>query len=232
MSDLGIILPVHNEVQSIEKVLAEWKENLDKMQVDYEFVICEDGSTDGTKELLKDLIDRFPIRLSQKDEQRGYGKAVTDGMQTAESDYILSIDSDGQCDPKDFDEFWRRKGEADVLIGWRTNRQDMLHRKLYSNTFKLFFKMLFPLSLHDPSAPYVLYRKEQIVTNIKYLMYMQEGFWWGFVAMCSKKDISIKEIPVNHRLRLDGGTRVFTMNKIFNIAMRNVVGLVKLKLAK
>lgn len=232
MVDLNIILPVHNEVNSIGKVLQEWSNAIDTLGISYEFIICEDGSTDGTQDLLEKLKDDFPIKLSQKETQRGYGKAVIDGINLSNSRFALSIDSDGQCDPNDFSEFWRNKNTSDVLIGWRTNRQDTLVRKVYSGTFKFFFNILFSSKLHDPSAPFVLYSKEKIVNYLYYLTYLSEGFWWGFVAMCNKKDLSIHEIPINHRLRMDGGTRVFVFSKIFGIAFRNLVGLFKLKLAK
>lgn len=230
--DLNIILPVHNEVNSLGKVLEEWKDEVDKLKIRYEFVICEDGSTDGTKELLNDLQYKFPIALSQEDAQRGYGKAVIDGIKLSHSHLVLCIDSDGQCDPKDFHEFWRNKDTSDILIGWRTNRQDSFLRKLYSGSFKKVFNMLFSSGLHDPSAPFVLFRKQKIIDNLDYLFYLQEGFWWGFVAMCCKKKLRIKEIPINHRIRFDGGTRVFVFSRIFSIAFRNLTGLIRLKSAK
>lgn len=232
MVDLNIILPVHNEVNSIGTVLKEWEEELNKLKISHEFIVCEDGSTDGTKDLLKQLQNNFPIRLSQKAEQRGYGKAVIDGIKIAHSHFILCIDSDGQCNPKDFNEFWCNKNKADVLIGWRTHRQDTFLRKLYSGTFKKVFNVFFPSRLHDPSAPFVLSRKENFIDNLHYLFFLQEGFWWGFVGMCSKQNLMIREIPINHRLRMDGGTRVFIFRKIIVIALRNVIGLVKLKLAR
>jgi glycosyltransferase involved in cell wall biosynthesis len=232
MLELNIILPVHNEVNCIGNVLQEWKDEVEKLDISYGFVICEDGSTDGTKELLIKLKDKFPISLSQKDARRGYGKAVVDGIKMADSHFTLCIDSDGQCDPKDFNEFWRNRDAADVLIGWRTDRQDTFLRKLYSGSFKKIFNMLFSSGLHDPSAPFVLFNKQNIVNNLKYLFFLQEGFWWGFVAMCHKKNLKVKEIPIDHRLRKDGGTRVFIFSKIFNIALRNIAGLIKLKLAK
>jgi glycosyltransferase involved in cell wall biosynthesis len=232
MADLNIVLPVYNEVNSIGRVLKEWSSTIDTLGISYEFIICEDGSTDGTKDLLRKLKDDFPINLSQKNSLRGYGKAVIDGINLSNSRFVLCIDSDGQCDPNDFNEFWRNRETSDILIGWRTNRKDNLLRKIYSGSFKKVFNMLFSSELHDPSAPYVLFRKERIVNYLNYLVYLREGFWWGFIGMCYKKKLSVKEIPINHRLRMSGGTRVFAFSKIINIAFRNLIGLFKLKLAK
>jgi glycosyltransferase involved in cell wall biosynthesis len=232
MVDLNIVLPVYNEVNSIGRVLKEWSGAIDTLGINYEFIICEDGSTDGTKDLVKKLKDNYPIKLSQKESQRGYGKAVIDGINLANSRFVLCIDSDGQCDPNDFGVFWRNKDTSDVLIGWRTNRQDNILRKIYSGSFKIIFSILFSSELHDPSAPFVLFSKDKIIKYINYLFYLREGFWWGFVGMCQKKKLSVKEIPITHRLRMSGGTRVFAFSKIINIALRNLIGLFKLKLAK
>ncbi len=231
MIKLNIILPVFNEKNSIEKVLQEWKKELDKEKISYKFIICEDGSTDGTKGLLLKLFKKYPLTLNQKEKRRGYGGAVIDGIKEAKSEYILCVDSDGQCDPKDFSKFWKRKNNAKVLIGWRTKRADNLQRKIFSKTFMLGFKLLFPNKIHDPSAPFVLFKKEIIKPYLNYLNFLKEGFWWGFIGTCIKNKLSIIEIPINHRERIDGNTQVYHLKKIPSIAFNNFIGLIKLRIA-
>ncbi len=232
METLNIILPVYNEKDTIETVLNEWHQILKNHKFSFSFIICEDGSTDGTKDVLQKLVKKYPLYLNQKQERRGYGSAVVDGISAAQAEYILCIDSDGQCDPRDFASFWNKKHSADVLIGRRTRRADPLQRKLFSFTFGLLFSFLFPNKIHDPSAPFVLFKKATIQPYISYLRYLQEGFWWGFIGMCVKKNIALWELPINHRKRLKGDTQVFKTNKIFDIALRNIVGLYKLKVAR
>lgn len=232
MKDLSIILPVYNERQTIESVLKSWKKELSSFTFSYTFIICEDGSTDGTKELLKKLKTTFPLVLNKKKQRRGYGRAVLDGISSAKSEYILCIDSDGQCDPKDFKKFWQKKGKAQVLIGWRKKRADAMQRKIFSTLFHGVFYFLFPSSIHDPSAPFVLFKKKDIAPLQKYLVFLTEGFWWGFVGMCIKKKITMQEIPINHRDRLMGDTQVYKLKKIPSIAIRNLFGLFQLKLAR
>lgn len=229
MDDLSIILPVFNERKGIEIVLKEWEKELNQNGVKFQFVVCEDGSTDGTGTYLKKIQKKYNLTLNQKQFRRGYGGAVIDGIKTAKNKYILSIDSDGQCDPKDFAKFWRNRKKADVVIGWRTKRADPIQRKLYSFLFKLIFKILFPVNIHDPSAPFVLFKKKNIIPFIDYLKYLREGFWWGFIAMCVKKNLTIYEIPVRHRQRLVGKTVVYENTRIPGIAFRNIIGLIKLK---
>ncbi|PLX28276.1 hypothetical protein C0581_02980 [Candidatus Parcubacteria bacterium] len=233
METLTIVLPVHNEKDTIEHVLREWTEMLQSHDdIQNQFIICEDGSTDGTKELLKKIKDKYNLILNQKEGRRGYGGAVMDGIKDATSTYILSLDSDGQCDPNDFSKFWKRRDEADIAIGWRVNRADSIHRKIYSKSFKTFFKMLFPNKLHDPSAPFVLYKKSTIFPHLDQLTYLKEGFWWGFIGMAVKNNLSLLELPINHKLRHSGETQVYHFKKITSIAYRNLKGLVKLKFSK
>ena len=227
--NLAIILPVYNEKETLEELLTEWMEYLQPFGLQYHFVICEDGSTDGTKELLDGIKSKYPIVLSQKEERRGYGGAVIDGIQTADAEYILCIDSDGQCDPTDFAKFWHDREISQVLMGWRVKRADTQERKLFSNLFNTAFRLLYTTPIHDPSAPYVLFKKSTILPHMKYLGFLKEGFWWGFVGMCVKMGLSISEIPINHRLRARGQTQVYHLKKIPSIAMRNFIGLIRLR---
>jgi hypothetical protein len=229
---ISIIFPVHNEVKSIERVLRDWIQELNSEKVIFELIICEDGSTDGTSDLLKSLSKKLKLTLDQKKTRRGYGGAVIAGIRKAKYDNILCVDSDGQCDEKDINKFIRKIGLADVLIGWRTNRKDVLSRRLYSKLFGYFFHILFNTPIHDPSAPFVLFPKYKIKHYYSYLSYLKEGFWWGFVGMCVKKNLSILEIPINHRKRFDGDTQVYKPSKMLSIAFRNIIGLLKLKVSK
>jgi len=230
MKRLCVILPVYNEKDGIHIVLKAWKKELDRHHISYRILVCEDGSTDGTKEILKSIKNKFKLLLNQKRYRRSYGGAVIDGIKSSRSEFILCIDSDGQCDPQDFSKFWKKRDKADVIMGWRTKRSDPLQRRVYSSLFKVVFLLLFPTQLNDPSCPFVLFKKRKIEPNIYMLKFLKEGFWWGFVGMCIKKDISIHQIPVRHKQRISGDTRVYTLTKIPYIAVNNLIGLVQLKL--
>jgi glycosyltransferase involved in cell wall biosynthesis len=229
MDDIHIILPVYNERHSITTVIDEWCSELNKYHISYKLIICEDGSTDGTKELLVKLKLIYPILLNQCENRRGYAGAVISGIQSSNSSYVLCIDSDGQCDPKDFIHFWNNRDSADILIGWRQKRADTTQRKLFSFCFKSLFGLLFPNKIHDPSAPYVLFRKKVIIIYIQLLILLKEGFWWGFIACALKYHKTICELPIHHKVRMNGATNVYLLNKIPSIAVRNIIGLFRIK---
>ena len=110
--DLSIIFPIYNEENSIKETLLEWKKEIDFLKIKYEIVLAEDGSTDNTKKILNHLIinDKENFFLNNiVEHKRGYAKAILSSVNMANGEFILSVDSDGQCDPKDFKKFWQKK---------------------------------------------------------------------------------------------------------------------------
>ena len=90
---------------------------------------------------------------------------------------------------------------------------------------------MFPNQIKDPSCPYVLFEKKLIGKIDVYLNYVEEAFWWLFVAACIKKKIKIYQTDINHRERFHGITQVYKLHKFPTIFIKNCLGLVKLRLA-
>lgn len=225
--DVEVLLPVHNEAETIEATVRElFGEFSPKVRM--RFIICEDGSKDNTKEVLRGLSKEIPMNLILSDARKGYSRAVRDGMEALEAPFLLCIDSDGQCDPKDFWQFWDARTEADVMMGWRVNRADTPLRRYLSRFFYLLYQMMYRTPVHDPSCPYILARKEVIKRLVSELGAMQQGFWWEFVARAHRRGYSIKEMPVNHRLRAGGTTQVYKFRKMPGIFFRHFLALFKI----
>ncbi len=229
MIDLTVIFPVYNERETIKKLLDVWKRTLDDLGIQYYFLICEDGSTDGTSEFLRSIKGDYPLTLNQKKTRRGYGKAIIDAISSAESHYIACVDSDGQYSASDFKKMWMKRESASVMRGIRKKRKDTSIRKLFSYAFKIWFFMLFSSWIVDPSSSFILFKRKDVVRYIRYLLLMQEGFWWGFSGLCVRKKIPFVNIPIHHNKRISGKTRVYTLKKILPIAIKNVTNLWRLR---
>ncbi len=225
--ELEVLLPVYNEAESIKHTLDEIYQTISQV-VNVRFIISEDGSSDGTPQVLEDLATQYPIKLITGPERKGYSRAVIDGLQMLEAPYVLCLDSDGQCDPADFAKFWANRGRADVLIGWRVNRQDPRLRKLLSGTYKLYYRALFGIPIHDPSCPFVLAPKRVVKQLIPQLGILSQGFWWEFVARVWSNDYSIEELPITHRLRAAGQTQVYRLRKLPRIGWTHITGLMQI----
>lgn len=226
--DLEIFLPVYNEAESIEATIREIYNEISKT-LRVRFIICEDGSRDGTKEILLSLAKELPLRLDLSEARRGYSRAVRDGMNILDSNYLLCLDSDGQCDPKDFWRLWEGRNSADLLMGWRVDRQDTLTRKAFSRFFYLIYQSVFHTPVHDPSCPYILVNAGVVRAVCPQLGAMEQGFWWEFVARVHRNGFSIREFPVHHRLRAAGVTQVYKWKKMPGIFLRHVAALLKIR---
>lgn len=221
---LSIVFAVHNEATSIGRVIKEFYEEIGP-KIHAEIIVVEDGSTDGTKEILKELSEKLPITLNMKGERRGYLGAVKDGLGNVRTPYALFVDSDGQCAAKDFWKFWRYKDGYDLILGWRFNRQDLFYRKILSGGFQGIIKILFGgMAFHDLSCPYMLIKDDVIHTTISEVKHLKYSCWPEFIVRAYRKGYNIIEVPIDHRKRLAGETQVYKPTKLLKIMVSQFIG--------
>ncbi len=228
---VDIVLPVHNEGASIEATLREFYEVVTKKNsIPIRFVICEDGSKDNTVEVLRRLEKELPMLLITSTERKGYSKAVIDGFRACTGDVVGFIDSDGQCDPSDFTKLYEKLDQYDFVLGYRNPRSDHWIRLVMSGSFKLVYKVIFPVKAKDPSCPYLLIKlpllQRVLSGNVGIL---KQGFWWEFLARVTATKTAYAQVPVNHRVRSAGETQVYRPTKVPRIAYEHLLGLLSLK---
>jgi hypothetical protein len=146
-----------------------------------------------------------------------------------EAEYLLCIDSDGQCDPKDFWSFWEARGKCDLALGWRVRRADPFVRRAFSGFFHVLYRMVLGVPVRDPSCPYVLAPRRVVAEMVDRLGLMQQGFWWEFVALVSRGGYVILEAPVNHRSRAAGETQVYKWARMPGIFFRHLAALFEIR---
>ena len=157
--NLDILLPVHNEAKSIAKLIPEIINNINE-KINYTIIICEDGSTDNTLEVIESFKDKYPIKLITSKNRKGYSIAVLDGIRAATADYLLIMDSDGQSNPKEIINFWKNRKKANLINGNRIIRKDYMYRKFYSKFAFFIYRLLFSIPLKDPSYAYLIMEKK------------------------------------------------------------------------
>jgi glycosyltransferase involved in cell wall biosynthesis len=226
--DLQILLPVFNEAKHIEKTLEEIHLNL-KNKINYKFIISEDGSTDGTKTILNKLKDKYDFILISDKLRKGYSNAVMDGMKIASKDYLMILDSDGQCDPKEIYKFWTYRKNFDIISGNRINRKDFMYRKIFSQLAYLIYNLLFSVPLKDPSYACSLMNKKVYTSLRGYKVLCEYGFFWEFNARAKKKKFTFKELKVNHKLRKEGNTKIYLFRNLPVIAIKHLWAFIKIR---
>ena len=227
---LSVVFPIYNEEKNIINLLTEWDSILKEKEITYEFVIAEDGSNDKTKDIIKDLKKKYNINDQSVANRTGYGPAVIRGIINSNYDYFLCCDSDGQISPFSLNNIENLPKEKEFLIGFREPREDPITRKIYSFCFKILHSLLFFSNLKDPSCPFVIGKKKDFekLSQTK-LLYMKEGFWWGFTAICIKYKISLLQKKIIHRKRSYGKSDIYKVHKLPDIVIRNILGLLKIR---
>lgn len=225
---ISLLLPAHNEGGTIQKTILEFYHEIGT-KIPVEIIVCEDGSTDGTKEALLELSKQIPMKLILGEKRKGYMRAVADGLNIVDSDLVFFVDSDGQHVAKDFWKLYKMRGKYPVVSGYRVKRADAPHRRLMSAVFRRMATALFKLpSFHDITAPFKLMQTkvaQEVANECKYMKY---SFWTEFTVRAYKKGFNITEVSVNHRRRMNGTTRLYNPEKLMSIVFSQLIGLFKL----
>jgi glycosyltransferase involved in cell wall biosynthesis len=227
---IEIVLPVHNEAASIAQTLREFYRVATHAGMMISFRACEDGSTDGSADVLRRLERELPLHADCVPERRGYSRAAIDGLRAATAPIVGFIDSDGQCDPRDLAALAAALEGHDVVFGYRNPRVDPRARKVMSAAFGAAFGLMFRVHRRDPSCPYMLIRRnvvEGLLSGRPGIL--PEGFWWEFSARVHAAGLRVAEVPVNHRKRAAGTTQVYLPSRVPRIAVEHLLGLVSLR---
>jgi len=227
--EVTLLFPVYNEAEGIETVVSEFYNEVNG-KIPSKILVVEDGSTDGTKEVLEKLSEKIPVSLIMSERRKGYSKAIIDGLRKVDTKYVFLTDSDGQHFAKDFWALYGLRNEYDIISGWRVKRADSFHRRFMSKIFQIMTTLLFRLpSLQDITAPYRLMRSAVAKSIADKCKFMKESFWTELTIRAQERGHTIKELPVSHRTRIgQGSTRVYLPAEIPKIVVRHIIGLSKL----
>jgi dolichol-phosphate mannosyltransferase len=152
---LSVAAPCYNEAEAIESVVAEWDAILARHAEPTEIVLCNDGSTDRTAEVLDRLRSRVPrLRVVHNPVNGGYGRALSSAIAATRGQYVATIDSDGQFDLADaFVLLGELQREGyDCVTGYRMGKKDSVLRVLADRCMNLIVRVLFRIQLRDTNC--------------------------------------------------------------------------------
>lgn len=212
--DLSIVVPVYNEVENLRPLLNEISTALAPETLDYEVIFINDGSSDGSSQLLKELAQENG-RVVVINFRRNFGQtaAFAAGFDYAQGKYVLTMDADRQNDPADIPQLVTKLEEGyDVVNGWRQNRQDaFLMRKVPSMIANRLIARASDVHLHDRGCSLRIFRAE--VTNELHLYGEMHRF---IPEMVSAAGFTMAEVPVNHRHRVAGESK-YGISRTFRV---------------
>ncbi len=206
---LSVIIPVYNEEATLRDII----QRLETVGVADEIVIVDDGSTDGTRAILKELEGREKVRVFYHERNQGKGAAVVTGIRQATGDAMLIQDADLEYDPRDIPSLLRplQEGMADVVYGSRflgaPRRSTMFWHMVANKLLTLMTNILYDAILSDMETGYKLFRRE-IVEGMT-IHARRFDFEPEFTAKILKRKVRIFEVPITFNPRdYDEGKKI------------------------
>jgi glycosyltransferase involved in cell wall biosynthesis len=203
--ELTLVIPVYNEASNLADLHREITEACQNLKKSYEIIFVDDGSTDESLLVCKQLLEKDPrIRILQLRKNFGQTAALSAGFDHARGNIIITLDADLQNDPQDFGLLIAKIEEGyDLANGWRVKRKDrFITRRLPSTLANWLISRMTGVKLHDYGCTLKAFRRE-IIKHIK--LY---GELHRFIpAIASNAGVSISEVKVNHRKRSHGKSK-------------------------
>jgi len=214
--DVSIVIPLYNEVESLDMLYERVLPLLDDWDRSYELILVDDGSRDGTRDMLRDLHakdNRIQVVLLRRNF--GQTAAFTAGFDHAHGDVIVTMDGDLQNDPADIPMLLDKMEEGyDIVSGWRHDRQDKLvTRKLPSQAANKLISKMTGVELHDYGCSLKAYKRDVIEGINLY------GEMHRFIpALASWMGVRVAEVPVNHSARQFGQSK-YGLGRIVRVVL-------------
>jgi glycosyltransferase involved in cell wall biosynthesis len=159
---ISVFFPTYNEEGNIERAVNQATDVLDNVCDDFEIIIVDDGSRDGTSRLSDELARRDPrVKVVRHEENRGFGAALRSGIENASKDLIFYTDSDNQFDMREINRLLERLDDGvDMVVGFRIDRQDPAMRIFTAWVYNLMIRFLFGLRVRDVDCSFKVFRRE------------------------------------------------------------------------
>ena len=215
--ELSIVIPVYNEYENLPLLYEALIDSLKEVQQSWEAILVNDGSKDGSSDVLKNLAEKDPEHIRVIELRRNFGQtaAIAAGIDHALGDIVILMDADLQNDPHDIPMMLEKINEGyDVVSGWRRKRQDTyISRTLPSHLANALISKVTGVYLHDYGCTLKAYRRE-VITGFR--LY---GEMHRFIPVYADSvGAKILEVEVNHHPRKFGKAK-YGLERTFKVLL-------------
>ena len=221
MTSLSIVLPAYNEAENVARAVQEVSDVAQDLGLDHEIILVNDGSSDRTGEIARELVGQIPhFRLVAHHPNRGYGGALKAGFAAATKEWIAFVPADKQFQFSEIERFLEKTDQADIVCGYRADRQDHFVRKLNAFGWNTLVRLLFGYLCRDIDCGFKLFRRE----ILQHVTLTSDGAMVDteFLAGARARDFCIAEVPVTHLPRVAGAATGANLQVILK-AFRDLV---------
>jgi len=223
-TSVSIFYPCYNDWGTMGSMVMLTIRTAERLGLDYDITLIDDGSGDHTLDLLEEIEARFPqVNIVRHEKNRGYGGALRSGFASATKEWIFYTDGDAQYDVREMERLVERvSDDVDVVQGYKITRHDPLHRIVIGRIYHTIVKVAFGLRLRDVDCDFRLIRR---TVFDKVELKSDSGVICAeMMTKIQRAGFRVTEVPVHHYERQHGKSQFFNFPRIFRVAV-NLSGL-------
>ena len=224
VESISAFFPCYDDAPTIASVVTVAYAALQRLGVDFEIIVIDDGSTDRSREILHTLRELMPaLRVVEHEANRGYGGALLSGFSSATKQWVFYTDGDAQFDPGELESLVKEAtDDVDVVQGWKIRRADNWGRAVIGRIYHHGVAHLFRLGIRDTDCDFRLIRRA-LLDRVT-LTHTSGVICVEMVRKFQDAGARFVEVPVHHYPRTHGHSRFFRPARVF----QTLVDLAKL----
>ena len=215
LKDVAVVIPVFNEEKLIGECINEWLNVLDSVNLNYEILIIDDGSSDATISIVERYGDNQNLQVIIK-QNEGHGPTILAGYKRAVgiAEWVFQADSDNEISPNQFSALWSRRQGQDAVIAWRQGRNQTTVRRLVTFFARVTTKVLFRCHLRDVNIPFRLIRSETLAILLEKIPSDTFAPNIALSGALSLMNYQVEECPVVFNQRIVGESSLSNLGAV------------------
>lgn len=211
---ISAFFPCYNDAGTIASMVVLTANTLKKLTDDYEIIVIDDGSSDRSREVLRELERRFSrLRVIYHEKNRGYGGALRSGFSAAGKELVFYTDGDFQYDVTELRKLYNAlTDDVEVVNGYKIDRHDPLYRVIIGKTYQRLMKFLFNIRIKDVDCDFRLIRR-QVFDKVN-LEYDSGVICIELIKKLQDAGYRFNEVSVNHFFRSYGKSQFFNLKRL------------------
>ena len=221
---VSIFYPCYNDWGTIGSMVLLTVQTAERLGIDYDLTIVDDGSDAHTQDVLDEVSNRFPsVRVIRHEANRGYGGALRTGFASATKEWIFYTDGDAQYDVRELSILLDKAAPGvDIVQGYKIQRHDPLHRIIVGRVYHWTVRLSFGLRLRDVDCDFRLIRRavfDRVTLRSESGVICAE-----MMTKFQRAGCRVVEVPVHHYQRAHGKSQFFNFRRLLRVA-RQLTGL-------